>query len=215
MSKKVAPRRGAGRLSAEESAKLGDRLLDAAQSLFVERGFATATMDEIARRAGSSTQTIYTRFANKAEMLEAVARRTVERTVAAHATATSVDPTHIAPRDYLISLGSQIVATLSHDAVGLTRLAFAEAYRSPEIQKQAQLGYARGVGLIRNALEQWRKSGVLSPKGDLDRMALICLSMMTDRARIGAVIGDAMSEAEARAYVEQAVEIFLGGCSTA
>jgi hypothetical protein len=36
--------------------------------------------------------------------------------------------------------------------------------------------------------------------------------MMTDRARIGAVIGVSMSAKQARAYVEQAVDIFLEGC---
>ncbi|HWA01607.1 MAG TPA: TetR/AcrR family transcriptional regulator [Caulobacterales bacterium] len=208
----IQMRRGAGRLSAEESAKLGDRLLDAAQALFVEKGFENTTMEEIARRAGSSTQTIYSRHASKRDVLEAVARRVVERTVAAHAAAVTLDPRGVAPRDYLISLGSQIVSTLTHEAVGLTRLAFAEAHRSPEIQKQAQAGYGRGVGLIRAALTQWREDGKISPHGDLDRLALLCLSMMTDRARIGAVIGAPMPPEEARAYVEQAVDVFLHGC---
>src|SRR5262245_47968402 len=106
-------RRGAGRLSAEESAKVGDRLLDAAQALFIEKGFANTTMDDIARGAGSSTQTIYTRFASKTEMLEAVARRVVETTVSAHQAATSTDPGDVAPRDYLVSLGVQVTGTLT------------------------------------------------------------------------------------------------------
>jgi len=208
----VPARRGAGRLPAEEAAKLNDRLLDAAQALFSEKGFAAATMDEIARQAGSSTQTIYSRFANKTEMLEAVVQRVMDRTIAAQSSA-GLDPSGVDPRDYLISLGRQVVHVLTFRAAGLTRLSFAEAYRSPEIQRQTQAGYGRGVSLIRNALEQWRNEGKLSPRGDLDRMALICLSMMTDRARIGAVIGMPMSDDEARAYVEDAVDIFLRGCS--
>lgn len=211
----MPPRRGAGRLPAAEAEKLNDRLLDAAQALFVENGFDNTTMDEIARRAGSSTQTIYSRYAGKRDVLEAVARRVVERTVAAHTTATSADPRTVEPHDYLVSLGSQIVSTLTRDAVGLTRLAFSEAHRSPEIQRQAQLGYGRGVGLIRAALEQWRADGKLRLKGDLDHMALICLSMMTDRARIGAVIGLPMGKEEADAYIAQAVDIFLNGCGSA
>lgn len=190
-----------------------DRLLDAAQALFVEQGFANTTMEAIAREAGSSTQTIYTRFANKTELLEAVVRRVVEGTVAAHTAATSVDPRGVKPRIYLTSLGKQIVKILSTDGVGLTRLSFSEAHRSAEIQRAAAVGYGRGVGLIRAALERWTEDGVLTVAGDLDRAANICLSMMTDRPRIRAVLGQPFSEVEAEAYVGQAVDLFLNGCA--
>jgi TetR/AcrR family transcriptional repressor of mexJK operon len=214
MPKKTAiKKRGAGRLPAAESARLVDRLLDSAQSLFTEQGFASTTMDEIARRAGSSTQTIYSRFANKTEVLEAVVRRVVETTVASHAAAASANFHGVAPRDFLLSLGRRIVSTVSKDSVGLSRLGFSESHRSPEIQRLATAGYDRGTSIIRDALEHWRDDGLVSPIGDLDRAARICLSMMTDRARIAAVLGVPMSEKETDAYVAQAVDIFLYGCA--
>jgi AcrR family transcriptional regulator len=210
---KMKKPRGAGRLSVEETAKLGDRLLDAAQVLFNEQGFSNTTMEQVARQAGSSTQTIYSRFENKTALLEAVVRRVVERTVAAHTAATAPDPALIEPRDYLVSLGSNIVRTLSVEASGLTRLSYSESYRSKELQRLTALGYDRGVGIIRDALTVWRKQGKISRNGDLDRMAYVCLSMMTDRPRIRGVLGDAMSEEARLAYVREAVEIFLQGCS--
>lgn len=209
----IVKRRGAGRLNAEEAAKLGDRLLDAAQALFMEKGFANTTMDDIARGAGSSTQTIYTRFASKTEMLEAVARRVVETTVAAHQAATSVDPSGVAPRDYLISLGEQITGTLTTVAAGLTRLSFAEGHRSAEVRRLTAEGFGRGVGLIRRALELWRDQKKLKLRGDPEALATLCLSMMTDRLRIRAALGDRVGAAEAKAHVTLAVEVFLGGCS--
>lgn len=209
----VVRRRGAGRLTAEESAKLGDRLLDAAQALFIEKGFATTTMDDIARRAGSSTQTIYTRFASKAEMLEAVARRVIETTVSAHEAATSVDPGAVAPRDYLISLGMRVVGTLTSVASGLTRLSFAEGHRSAEVRRLTAEGFGRGTGLIRRALEHWREQGKLKLRGDPEALAALCLSMMTDRLRIRAALGERISPDEAKAHVTQAVDVFLSGCS--
>lgn len=204
-------RRGAGRLSAEEAAKLGDRLLDAAEELFAQKGFKDVTMDEIARKAGSSTQTIYSRYPGKAEMLEAVVSRVVQRTVAAHSAATSSDPRAAPPRAYLTSLGDQIVRSINSDGGGLTRLAFAEAHRFPELRRLADDAFGRGAGLISRALEAWASESVLSPATDPDLTAGICLSMMSDRARVRAAFGDAFSEEEAGAYIGEAVEIFLNG----
>jgi len=206
-------RRGAGRLTAEESAKLGDRLLDAAQALFIEKGFANTTMDDIARRAGSSTQTIYTRFSSKTEMLEAVARRVVETTVSAHQAATSVDPSNVSPRDYLISLGVQVTGALTNAAAGLTRLSFAEGHRSAEVRRLTAEGFGRGTGLIRRALELWRDRSELKLRDHPEALAALCLSMMTDRLRIRAALGERVSAEEAKAHVVRAVDVFLTGCS--
>jgi AcrR family transcriptional regulator len=70
--KSAKPRGGPGRLSAEDAAKLPDRLLDAALEVFNEKNFADATMEQIARRAGASTKTLYARYADKAAVVEAV-----------------------------------------------------------------------------------------------------------------------------------------------
>lgn len=212
MTKISSVRRGAGRLSADEAAKLGDRLLDAAQALFTEKGFVHTTMDDIAKKAGSSTQTIYARYTNKVELLEAVVRRVVEETVAGHVAATAPDARGIDPREFLISLGTRVVASLNVASAGLTRLAYAEGHRSEELRRLSATSFARGTGIIRNALEVWRDEGVLEPKGDLEALAQLCLSMMTDRARIRAVVGNAMSEQERLEHVSRAVDVFLHGC---
>jgi AcrR family transcriptional regulator len=47
-----------------------DRLLDAALEVFNERTFADTTMEQIARRAGASTKTLYARYADKAAVAD-------------------------------------------------------------------------------------------------------------------------------------------------
>ena len=47
-------------------------LLDAAMSLFVEKGFAATRTDEVALRAGVSKGTLYLYFPSKEELLKAV-----------------------------------------------------------------------------------------------------------------------------------------------
>ncbi len=54
------------------------QLLDLADRLFAERGFAGASMDELARRAGVSKPVIYDHFGSKEQLFAACVRRTGE-----------------------------------------------------------------------------------------------------------------------------------------
>ena len=66
-------------------------LLDAALSLFVEKGFAATRSEEVAQRAGVSKGTLYLYYPSKEELLKAVVRRGMEsgefRTLPVEATA--------------------------------------------------------------------------------------------------------------------------------
>jgi AcrR family transcriptional regulator len=61
-------------------------LLDGALEVFAQDGYARASIDAIARRAGVSTRTIYNQFGDKATLFEAVivdsARRTADAQIA-------------------------------------------------------------------------------------------------------------------------------------
>jgi len=59
-----------------------DRVLDAAVTVFLERGYTATTIRDVARHAGVSTGAIYNHFRNKAELLLAGAQRDFERSMA-------------------------------------------------------------------------------------------------------------------------------------
>ena len=61
--------------------KKSEAILDAAATLFADKGLQTK-MDEIARLAGVSKQTVYNRFASKLEIAQALADKRVEDIVA-------------------------------------------------------------------------------------------------------------------------------------
>src|SRR5215813_8946998 len=127
--------RGPGRLSAEQMEELPARLLDAAFELFIERGFADTTMDDIAKRAGASTKTLYSRFANKMEILQATVERNVERTILTHVRAFALSPESSTPRDYLYKLGLQVALGTGAPGSGLQRVSLAEGHRFPQLRK--------------------------------------------------------------------------------
>jgi len=156
--KSAKSRGGPGRLSAEDAARLPDRLLDAALELFNERTFADTTMEQIARRAGASTKTLYARYADKAAVVDAVVNRIIERSLAQHAAATSIDPRQVDPRVFIIGLGTRIVEQISDEAAGLINIALSEARRFPIITKMYNATLSRGRDLFRNALELWHQA---------------------------------------------------------
>jgi AcrR family transcriptional regulator len=82
------------------------QLLDAATSLFMTKGVATVSVDEIVRVAGSAKGTFYLYFATKDEVVNAVAERIVE-TVAqrAHAAMSNHDAS---PVERLLRLGAAL-----------------------------------------------------------------------------------------------------------
>ena len=69
-------RRGPGR--PRDLAKL-EAILDAAYALFLERGIAATTVDEVAERASVSKMTVYANFRDKPALLAAVLDRKSSR----------------------------------------------------------------------------------------------------------------------------------------
>jgi AcrR family transcriptional regulator len=213
--KRPARRLGPGRLSAEDAAQLPDRLLDAAFQLFTERGFSETTMDQIAKRAGASTKTLYSRYENKADILAAVVRRLVDSTIASHDEVAALQALAGNPKGFLVSLCTQISVRISTDAAGLNRLAVAEGHRFSELRRLHREATGRGVGIIRANLERWRAKGWLPLLQETERASVLCLSMATDWVRISTSLGDPPSRMEIDAHVAYAVDLFLRGCGYA
>jgi len=67
---------------AERRARTRKQLLDAANAVFVRRGFATASLDEIAESAGVSKGALYYNFAGKEDLFLALVEQRLERRAA-------------------------------------------------------------------------------------------------------------------------------------
>jgi AcrR family transcriptional regulator len=69
----------------ERKSQTRERLIDAAAAVFAQRGFETATLDEVAAAAGYTKGAVYSNFASKTELFIALIERRIEVQTAEHA----------------------------------------------------------------------------------------------------------------------------------
>lgn len=204
-------RGGPGRLSAEDAAALPGRLLDAALVLFESQGFGDTSMEEIAKRAGASTKTLYARYADKKAVLQAVANRMIEDHLQRHLSSPSGDPATTDPRTFLTALGHVALTGLNGEAAGLMRLALSEARRVPGLPQMYREIIGRAQAVFTRAFTIWRDQGLMPALGDPHKTAGLWVTLLTDGARIRVVLGDPMSKDEIAEHVTLAADLFLRG----
>jgi AcrR family transcriptional regulator len=72
MSEGVKENSEPGTRRAQQARATRRRIIDQATRLFIEQGYATTTLDQIAKSAGVAVQTLYFHFGNKATVLKEV-----------------------------------------------------------------------------------------------------------------------------------------------
>ncbi len=152
---------GPGRLSAEEmEAAAGAASWTPPSSSFPRMG-SRGHDDGPDResRQGASTKTIYARYANKLDILKAVIKRIVDRTVDGHKRAGPFDPATTEPRKFLITLCTQVSLRIATEAAPLNRMAISEGHRLPELRRLHMQSTMTGAGHIRQGLDAWRSKG--------------------------------------------------------
>ncbi|GAA1800391.1 TetR/AcrR family transcriptional regulator [Leucobacter iarius] len=130
-----------GRPTGAERAQRRDDIIDAAVRLFVERGFARVTFDDLREEARVTKRTIYADFADRSEVFLAAVERLRDRALAAPA------EHHGLPE----AAATIVFALHSDEAIGLHRLVIAEARTFPGL---AERFYADGPAAYIAALRQ-------------------------------------------------------------
>ena len=188
------------------------RLIAAAEHVFVERGYSAARMDGVARRAGMSKKTIYQLFATKQELFAAVidSRRAelaamIERESASESSR---------PNDVLRRLVRKIARfVLAPRQAALYRLAVAESQRAPEL---ANAFHKEGSSKACSPLTEWlalqHERGALCVP-DPPAAAKMLFAMALGELQMRALIEE-LSEPDAATIdskVDEAVRLFLEG----
>lgn len=138
-------------------------LMDAALSLFVEKGFAATRVEEVAQRAGVSKGTLFLYFPSKVDLFKAVVRENIAGRFAEWNTAfdTFQGSTSDMVRYCMQQWWERIGAT---QASGITKLVMSESSQFPEIAEcYHQEVIEPGNALIRKILQRGITRGEFRP----------------------------------------------------
>lgn len=144
-----------------------EAILDAAQRLFLDEGYAATSMDSVAARAGVSKATIYAHFEGKDQLFAAIMHRRCEASFvfAAPDESQGVAHTFTTYAERLLTL------LMTPDALALYRVVVAESARTPELaQAFYETGPARGKAAIAASVIRFQAQGDLVT--NLDPMVL-------------------------------------------
>jgi AcrR family transcriptional regulator len=212
MMKKTATKKAPERSKAElRTELLLDRLLDAATTFFMEKGYDATSMGEIAKQAHASTETFYRHFPTKEELFERVLLR---RTQLLKGELNSVLMFEDAPEKALTAFGELgLSLLLAPQALSLHRVLVMEKGRFPEIVTSF---YEQGPERVQAALASYLAEQV--KKGKLRKMnpnvgARQFFDLVIPEFHFGMELRSrpAPTKAEMRQRVKEAIECFLHG----
>lgn len=127
-------------------------ILDIAKTAFIEQGYSTTSMSEIANRVGGSKATLYNYFSSKEEIFAAVMESSAAEKIA-HAFHLLEDKNDI--RTTLINFGVHYLnSILAHEIMAIRNMAINEANRSDIGRHFYENGPKRGWQLVSNYLQR-------------------------------------------------------------
>jgi len=210
------PQARLGRPPKEMAGDVKARILDAAQRVFLKRGYQSASLDEIAETAPASKPTIYAHFPGKEALFEAVVARVLDGLT----NFDGFDPKGRTVQDKLTSLGTELVERFLDETIGITRATIAEADRFPALSRDVhEHGRDRAAAAVSHVLSDATHKLSRGPKAAFSTkrslataqifMDLILLPML-----MRALMGEGAKElrGELHAFVRERVSFFLAAC---
>jgi len=191
------------------------RIVEAARSHFNAHGLERANVDAIAADAGVSKMTIYSHFASKEGLFEAVVRDRTDRVVGGVAGVETLDPTQ--PQKALLAIGEQFLALArEEDTLGQFRL----IYGAAAVQREAcrvfyRQGADRVIGDLMAYLRRADAQGTLNIRRPRQAADLFRSIFLGDGHIRGLMMLDMPDARENRALLREAVRVFMAAYAKA
>ena len=191
------------------------RIVEAARSHFNAHGLERANVDAIAADAGVSKMTIYSHFASKEGLFEAVVRDRTDRVVGGVAGVETLDPTQ--PRKALLAVGEQFLTLArEEDTLGQFRL----IYGAAAVQREAcRAFYKQGADRLISDLAAYLRradaQGTLNIRRPRQAADLFLSMFLGDGHIRGLMMLDMPDARENRALLREAVRVFMAAYAKA
>ncbi len=195
------------------SARKRAAILEAASTIFLDKGYDGASMDDVAALAAVSKQTVYKNFADKQTLFTEIVMSTTSQVDGiVNLVAAALDGTDDLDRD-LHDLGRKFLATIMRPPVlRLRRLIIASASRFPDLGRTwYERGFERVLATLSDCFGRLTKQGLLAVDDPLvaaDNFAGLLLWIPVNKAMFH---GDdePYTPAELERHADAAVGTFL------
>ena len=196
------------RLNRRQAAKVRTRqkVLDAARSLFAERGYDAATIRDIAKGAGMSTGAVFANFQDKSELFEAVLAENLAGTLQSFQTAANGEGLTAERLSSALSVGYH--RGLEH--LPLVQAIFARAWFQPDDANDRQRTLVRPfIETITGVLQAGIREGELRQDINLTLITRLIWDVYTSNYRYAAYDGWGMEELTP--HVRKQMDLILSG----
>jgi AcrR family transcriptional regulator len=206
--RKLSQRRGPGRPLSVPSEERRQKILQAAEGVFLAVGFGAATMDEIAQRGGMSKRTVYEFFDSKDRLFSELVDHH-------RGGVPDINEDADAPEKELVdNLTSLAIFIMSPRQIAIQRVIFAEYMRSPQHSQNLFLQHAKNAqGMLSRWIAKQVKAGRMKV-GDPDEAADALFGMTVGQMHAKLLllgVGPDLSPNRLRARIARSVSIFLAG----
>jgi TetR/AcrR family transcriptional regulator, mexJK operon transcriptional repressor len=196
------------------SARKRAAILAAAHELFLQKGYAGTSMDDVAARAAVSKQTVYKHFADKQRLFTEVITSDVGRIEDTTQAQMAAMPDSADLRADLTAIArAHLAGVMQPDRLRLRRMLIGEAERFPEL---AQAWYATGpersCAEFARWFAAWDRRGLLriqDPMLAAQQFNWLVLSIPLNKAMAYATDEPLFSATELNRYADEAVRVFL------
>ncbi len=185
--------------------------MNAATAVFLEKGYANATLGDIIARSGGSRQTLYAIFGGKQGLFEAIVSELNYELFRPLRSDGHLDRD---PEDVLVEIGTYFLeAVLAPEAIGLCRLVVAEGPSMRELSERFwALGPAHTVNVFESYFAEQTRRGVLN-LSDANQAGRQLQGILLGNFHMQCLLGvqEIPAPDEIRSYVKDAVKRFLRG----
>lgn len=191
------------------------RIIEAARGRFDAHGFERASVDAIAADAGVSKMTIYSHFASKEGLFEAVIRDRTDRVMGGLAGVEALDPTQ--PQKALLAVGEQFLTLArEEEALGQFRSLYGAAGAQPEACRAFyRQGADRLIGDLAAYLRRADARGTLHIRHPRQAADLFLAMFLGDGHIRGLLMLDMPDARENKALLREAVRVFIAAYAKA
>lgn len=188
-------------------------ILNAAETVFLKKGFPGTSMDEIAEVAGMSKQTVYAHFTSKETLFREVVIAMTGKAAATLKEDTRETPIEKSASDYLLQAAhEQLAIVMTPRLMRLRRMVIGEIERFPELGEALyENGPQKSIKKLASAMAHYTSIGELHTPDPMAAAASFNWLLMGAPVNAAMLLGDAAlpDEEKRRKHVKESVRVFL------